>query len=67
MNIKQIKQAVDSGKKVYWSNKAYQVIHDSIGQWLIHCSINNNCVGLHGMKGTKYENVLNGEESDFFV
>ena len=67
MNIKQIKQAIKEGHKVYWSNTAYEVIKDNIGQYLIHCSINGHCIGLHGLKGTEYENALNRNEEEFFI
>ena len=67
MTIKKIKQAVNNGKNVYWSNTAYEVIKDNIGQYLIHCTINGHCIGLHGLKGTEYENILNGKEKDFFI
>lgn len=59
--IAEIKQAVDNGDKVYCGNDLYQVIKDSIGQYLILCASTNYCIGLHGMKGTKHENALNGE------
>ena len=65
MNINQIKAAVDAGVPVYWDNDSYRVIKDSAGQYLIQCVNNGHCIGLHGQEGTKYENVLNGKESDF--
>ena len=67
MNIKEIKKAVDEGQKVCWSNPAYDVIKDDIGQYLIKCNLNGHCIGLHGLKGTKYENQLNGKEEDFYM
>ena len=67
MNIKEIKKAIDDGKKVCWSNRAYDVIKDKIGQYLICCNLNDYCFGLHGLEGTKYENKLNGKEEDFFI
>lgn len=67
MNINEIKHAIKNGKNVYWSNTAYKVIKDNIGQYLIHCTINGHCIGLHGLKGTEYENILNGKEEDFFI
>ena len=54
MTINEIKQAIKDGKNVYWSNTAYEVIKDNIGQYLIHCTINGHCIGLHGLKGTEY-------------
>ena len=67
MTIEEIKQVVDNGEIVYWSNKAYTVIKDNRGEYYIVCSLNNHSIGLHGVKGGRFENVLNGEESDFFV
>jgi len=67
MTIKEIKQAIEDGKKVYQHNLGYEVILDSIGQYLIHCNMHNTYIGLHGVKGGKYENQLNGNESDFFI
>jgi hypothetical protein len=46
MTLEEIKQAIADGKKVYWSNLAYEVIKDSIGQYLVKCHINNSYVGL---------------------
>jgi Tfp pilus assembly protein PilX len=62
MNVHEIKQAVDSGKKVYWSNLGYQVIKDSIGQYLIK-HICGHCIGLTWQDGT----TLNGKEEEFFI
>lgn len=67
MNIKEIKQAVDSGQRVFWNTTLYEVIKDNIGQYHIVCGANDSCIGLHGKEGTEYENVLNGCEKDFFI
>ena len=67
MNIKEIKKAIDDGKKVHWSNRAYDVIKGKSGQYLIYCNLNDHCIGLHGLEGTEYENKLNGKEEDFFI
>ena len=40
MTLNEIKQAVEACKTVHWSNKAYRVVKDSTGQWLIKCDIN---------------------------
>lgn len=62
MTTQEIKNAVDSGKKVFWKSNAYIVVKDSKGEYLIKCTINNSCIGL-----TWADNVtLNGKESDFF-
>jgi hypothetical protein len=60
-SIAEIKNAVNKGRKVYCGNSAYLVIKDKVGQWLIKCSLNGYCIGLHGQVGTDYENQLNGE------
>jgi hypothetical protein len=57
-----IKAAVDAGQKVFADSRLYEVIKDSIGQYLIVCRSNNYCVSLHGMKGTQYEHRLNGRK-----
>jgi len=63
MNANEIRKAIDSGSKVYWSNYAYEVIKDSIGQYLIKCHINNSYIGLTHRDGV----TLNGKEQDFFM
>lgn len=67
MNIQQIKKAIDDGLTVKWCNANYDVIKDSIGQYLIVCRLNGYTIGLHGQKGSSYENVLNADESGFYV
>lgn len=61
MNIQEIKQAIAEGKKVYWSNLAYEVILDSKGQYLIKSG--SHCIGLTWADGI----TLNGKEEDFFI
>ncbi len=63
MNLEQIKAAVENGKTVHWSNNNYRVIKDCVGQWLIVCDSNKNCIGLTHQD----EVTMNGEEKDFFV
>jgi hypothetical protein len=63
MTLTEIKQAVENGQKVYWSNENYEVIKDKIGQWLIVSAFNGYTIGL-----TWQDNVtMNGKEEDFFV
>ena len=58
--IKLIKEAINDGKRVFMTpSKAYEVIKDSIGQYLIKCHINDNFVGLHGRKNTNREHIIN--------
>lgn len=44
-SIESIKQAVDSGNRVYWINESYPVIKDKLGQYLVHHA--DICVGLN--------------------
>ena len=62
MNLNEIKQAIMDGKTVYWSNKAYHVILDSLDRYLIECTINGHCIGLTDIDGN-----MNEDESAFFT
>lgn len=63
-NAAEIKAVVDKGeRRVFWSNTAYEVLKDSIGQYLIKCHLNGNCIGLTWLDGT----TLNGKPEDFFT
>ncbi len=63
--IEEIKAAVDAGEEVRAGNDGYEVIKDSIGQYLIHHIGSDYYIGLHGRAGTKYAEVLNA--SDFYT
>lgn len=63
MTISEIKYAVNIGKTVCWANASYQVIKDSIGQWLIVYMPSRDCVGLTNLAG----DTLNGKESEFYI
>jgi hypothetical protein len=63
MTLDEIKTAVESGKTVHWENEAYRVVKDSIGQWLVHCTINDHYVGLTTQSGDLRE----GEQSGFYI
>jgi len=67
MTIELIKQAISNGKQVLLYNGAYEVICDSLGQYMIHCISNDNYIGLHGLEGTKYEHVTNYPIEDFYI
>lgn len=67
MSIKEIKDAIDKGDKVELYDGTYEVIKDSIGQYLIHCKCNDNYVGLHGQEGTRHENTTNYPNRDFYI
>jgi hypothetical protein len=63
MTIQEIKKAVDEGKKVCWARNHYQVVKDSLGQYLIVHVIDRDCIGLTNQAGDK----LNGKEEEFYV
>jgi len=66
MTLNEIKTAIDEGKKVFWSNTAYRVIKDSIGQYLIGYNIggrNENYIGLTWRDGV----TVNGKPEEFFI
>ena len=62
MTLNEIKSSVESGERVFWKSQAYEVIKDRIGQWLLRCSINGNCIGLTWADGQ----TLNGKAEDFY-
>lgn len=63
MKLSEIKTAIKEGKKVFWATDNYEVIKDSIGQYLIHSKFNNHYTGL-----THMDNVtMNGKEKDFYT
>jgi hypothetical protein len=62
MNLNEIKSAIANGERVFWQTPTYEVILDSVGQYLIKCHFNGFCIGL-----THRDNVtMNCKESDFF-
>jgi len=63
MNLQEIKTAVNSGKKVYWINEAYEVRKDDNKEYFIFCVANGYSIGLTWKDGV----TLNGKESDFFT
>ena len=66
LSIKEIKTALDNGKKVVSKSGTYEIIKDRIGQYLINCPFNGYCIGLHGQEGTKFEHVPNYTAKDGF-
>ena len=63
MNVQEIKNALKTGKKIFWHHKGYEVIKDSIGQYLIKCHMNDTFIGLTWLDGV----TLNGEPKDFYI
>ena len=56
MNFTEIKTAVLAGKTVHWASDANNVIYaPRIDQFLIKCSLNDNCNGLTCKDGRDYE------------
>lgn len=63
MTLEEIKKAIADGKKVYCGNESYEVILDSVGQYLIYRKINEYCIGLTWRDGV----TMNGTEEEFFI
>lgn len=69
MNLQEIKDALAAGKRVFWSNRAYEVIHDTkngCNQYLIvymHGTDRANCIGLTWQDGV----TMNGRPEEFFI
>lgn len=63
MTLDEIKQAVNNGYAVFWRNKAYVVEKTTQGEYLIHCTINGNCIGLTWQDGV----TMNGNPEHFFI
>jgi hypothetical protein len=63
MTLNEIKTAVENGETVHWENPGYRVIKDRIGQWLVHCTINDHYVGLTTQDGELRE----GEAKGFYI
>jgi hypothetical protein len=62
MNTREIKTALERGDRVFWVHNGYEVMKDSLGQYLIKCHDNGHCVGLTHQDGE----TLNGKEKEFF-
>lgn len=63
MTLTEIKEAVSSGKKVYWKNQGYEVVKDKRNQFLVKCLVNNYCVGLTWADGV----TTSYDTEDFFI
>lgn len=64
MNAEEIKQAVEFGLTVCWSNDGYEVIKGAVeGSFLICFKANNSCIGLTWADGK----TLNGKEEEFYI
>ena len=63
MTLAEIRDAVDGGRIVHWSNDAYRVVHTLNDQWLILCELNGTVIGLTWRDGV----TVNGDANDFYV
>ena len=63
MTLQEIQSAVLAGQTVHWKTKAYEIVHDQIGQWLVICRSTGGCWGLVWADGV----TVNGKPWDFFV
>ena len=63
MTLQEIQSAVQAGQTVHWKTKAYEIVHDQIGQWLVVCRSTGGCWGLVWADKT----TMNGKPWDFFV
>ncbi len=63
MTMQEIKQAVDAGNRVHWSNAGYVVTRDRLAQYLITFKKNGSAIGLINRDGTR----LNGKQDEFFI
>lgn len=64
MTLTEIKQAVDTGKRVYWKTLRYEVVKNNpYNEYLIKSGFNGSYIGLTWTDGT----TLNGKENDFFI
>ena len=65
MNLQEIKQAVDRGETVRWSNDGYTVIKRKDGEYLIKCEATGHAIGLSWVSDNG--ELLNGKEEDFYI
>ena len=63
MKLQAIKEAIEEGKNVHWSNSLYQVIKTKNDTYIIYCKSNGYCIEL-----THKDNLtLNGKQDDFYI
>jgi len=52
--IDQVKDAIDNGKDVRWSNDGYKCIKDSLGKYLVVFTANGYCSGIANESPDKF-------------
>ena len=62
MRLDEIMYTLEINGYVYWHYDNYEVIKDSIGQYLIHSKFNDYYIGLTHSDGK----TMNGKEEDFY-
>jgi hypothetical protein len=62
MTLEEIKKAIEEKKKVYWSNKSYEVIKEEDYYYVLYIP-NSYAIGLTWLDGI----TLNGKEEEFFT
>lgn len=62
MTLDEIKTAIEAGNRVFWVHNGYEVVKDSLGQYLIKYET-GHCIGLTHQDGV----TLNGKEKEFFT
>jgi hypothetical protein len=63
MTLDEIKAAVDAGRTVHWANTGYRVVKWRNGEYVVHCDMNEHCIGLTWKDGT----TVNGTPEQFFI
>ena len=63
MTLQEIKQAIEEGQKVCWSNSLYEVTKDKHNEYFITRTSNNHSIGLTWMDGE----TMNGKEEEFYI
>ena len=63
MDLQEIKDAIAKNETVKWSNSGYEVIKDSLGEYLIKYLPNSDCIGLIHQDGV----TMNANPEDFYI
>jgi hypothetical protein len=64
MTLDEIKAAVDSGQRVCWANRGYEVRHwGRSDEYVIVCTSNDHAIGLTWADGV----TVNGRPEEFFI
>jgi hypothetical protein len=64
--LDEIKSALADDRRVFWSNQGYEVIRDTLGQYLIiwrRGERGEHCIGLTHRDGV----TMNGKPNEFFT